>query len=250
MPSVVTGVSSVTRVAAGSGGSGGGGVVGHVCAVKSDSTVICWGSNSLNQLGTGNTVASTPPVPADGSPASSSTPVTVKIQPSKSTTATLSGAVAVSAGLYHACALLADGKIYCWGDNSSGALGTTTTSPWPTWSAQTGATLVDGISGAVQLSSGSTFNCALLNDGTVRCWGDNTYGQIGNGTKTGPVKTPYNPGLSNVISVMAGNTHACAMLSSGDVKCWGANGYGQIGDNSTVERLTPTSTSAGAVFAP
>ncbi|MFT3736540.1 MAG: hypothetical protein QM776_16240 [Rhodocyclaceae bacterium] len=251
VPSIVTGVSGVTRVATGNGA--GSGPAGHVCALKADSTVICWGNNSLGQLGAGYTTPNgSDTVPALGSPANSATPLLVKIQPTKTTTATLSGVVAISVGNSHSCALLADGTIRCWGDNNNGALGTTSTSNWPTYPAQTGATLVEGITSAIQIASGHEFNCALLSDLTVRCWGDNTYGQIGNGTKTGPVTTPSTPlNLSGVIAVAAGQTHACALLNNGDVKCWGGNGYGQIGDNTTTEKLTPTSTSAGpGVFAP
>lgn len=245
-PAEVPSVSGVTAIAAGAN---------HVCAVRSDSTVVCWGSNTLGQLGNGATAYYGFGIgPIGGAPNSSSTPGAVQFHTSTTTKVNLTGAVAVAAGQYHSCALMNDAKVKCWGDNQNGALGATSQAPWAAFIAsQTSAIEVDGVAGVTQLVAGKSFNCALLTNKNVKCWGANTYGQLGQGSKSasaGPAlvggsTTP----LSNVVAITAGETHACALLGSGDVKCWGANGtYGNLGNSSTSESLSPVSTLGGPVF--
>src|SRR5579883_43091 len=132
----------------------------HSCAVMPDTTVRCWGDNTWGQLGNGNTTASTIPVTVTG----------------------LSGVVAVTARAYGTCALLSNGNVQCWGDNGFGELGIgTTTGPGVCGGYQcstTPAAPVSGLTGVVSIASGDGFHtCALLSDGTVQCWGANTYGQ-------------------------------------------------------------------------
>ncbi|MBI4701488.1 MAG: hypothetical protein HY744_10070 [Deltaproteobacteria bacterium] len=132
----------------------------HACAVLADRTVRCWGGNGCGELGDGTTKSANAPVAVAG----------------------LANAVAVAAGDYHTCALLGDGTVRCWGCNWDGGLGDGTTenssTPVP----------VAALAGAVGLavrtsgSSGSVLSCAVLADGTVRCWGENTWGQLGDGT--------------------------------------------------------------------
>jgi len=145
-------VDGLTGVAAVSGGGA------HTCAVLSDGTVRCWGENRYGQVGdgmTGTTV--TTPVEVVG----------------------MTGAVDVSAGWGHTCALLADGSVQCWGHNEFGQLGDGTTTDRAT------PVPVSGLTGAVAVTAGWWHHsCALLRDGTVRCWGANEWGQLGNGTTT------------------------------------------------------------------
>jgi alpha-tubulin suppressor-like RCC1 family protein len=141
----------------------------------------------------------------------------------------------VSSGGDHSCVLHADGTIDCWGWNYDGALGNgfppvDSAAPVP----------VFGIDNAVQVSAGWFSACALLSDGTVRCWGYNEDGELGDGTGTDGqypvtvITSPSNP-LSDVVQMSAGNYHACAVKSDGTVWCWGYNDSGQLGDNSTTE---------------
>jgi alpha-tubulin suppressor-like RCC1 family protein len=93
---------------------------------------------------------------------------------------------------------------------------------------------------AADVASGSFHSCARLAAGGVRCWGDNTFGQLGNGsTTTAPVTTPVAVlGVADAIDVRAGSYFTCARRASGVVSCWGANERGQLGDGTTANRST------------
>ena len=91
----------------------------------------------------------------------------------------------------------------------------------------------------VQVSMGTNFGCALHSDGTVKCWGANTYGQLGDGsttTRTTPVDVTLD---SAAIRVECGMYHTCAILDTGKVQCWGRNNYGQLGIDSSTTQKTP-----------
>jgi alpha-tubulin suppressor-like RCC1 family protein len=138
-------------------------------------------------------------------------------------------AVAISVGDEHACAVLWEGTIQCWGDNSHGELGYVGVD-------KTGATPVSvaGITNALAVAAGSSDTCALLRDGTVRCWGSNLNGAFG--------KTPLNivpapipiPGLTNATSIVNRGSHYCALLPGGTIECWGLNGSGELGNGTHV----------------
>ena len=85
--------------------------------------------------------------------------------------------------------------------------------------------------------------CAVKEDSTVRCWGFNAGGQLGDGTTTNRSSPVQVPALSGAVSVATGDFHSCALLSGGTVRCWGANTEGQLGDGSTSTRLTPVAVS-------
>src|SRR5439155_133303 len=136
----------------------------HTCALPGDGIVLCWGQNDLGQLGNG-TVSPTANTP-------NPTPVSVS---------GITTAVAVAAGGWHTCALLQDGSIRCWGDNTWGQLGNG--SPDGVVSTIPSAP-VTGITAATAASSGAEHTCALLQDGSLQCWGAGKFGRLGNGTIT------------------------------------------------------------------
>jgi len=183
----------------------------HTCQIKEDGTVRCWGANFFGQLGNGTTVTPIAPVPVTG----------------------VSAAVAVAAGSFFTCALIVDGSVRCWGDNGAGQLGAGSTA-----GLSTAALAVTGLSNAVVLAAGSQHACALRGDGTVRCWGANGSGQLGDGTTTTQSTPVIVNGVSNAVGLAAGASHTCAVLSDGTARCWGDNGAGQLGNSSTVMPVT------------
>jgi alpha-tubulin suppressor-like RCC1 family protein len=124
---------------------------------------------------------------------------------------------------------------YCWGANNAGRLGPATTTDSCTdtllWAPCSFTPLeVEGVINAVSVSGGGGHTCAVLNDGGVRCWGENWEGQLGDGT-TPQSSTPVSvQGLVDATFVSAGVTHTCAIASGGRVYCWGNNGDGQLGN--------------------
>src|SRR5262249_40388411 len=138
---------------------------------------------------------------------------------------------AVAAGKSHACALLADGTVRCWGNNDFGQLGNTVTTPQPV--------PVVGLTNAVAIAAGPLYTCALLADGTVRCWGDNYFGQLGTAPTDQAQFTPVTAvGVDNAVAIIAGgfpgsqssrpSGQTCALLADGDMHCWGDNASGQL----------------------
>ncbi|MGC9079806.1 MAG: RCC1 domain-containing protein [Nanopusillaceae archaeon] len=153
-PVTVQGISNAVAIAAGAF---------HTCAVLSDGTVKCWGDNYYGQLG-------------DGTDVTRYTPVTVQ---------GISNAVAIAAGYSHTCALLSDGTVKCWGDNEGGQLGDN----GKAFSFSYTPVTVQNLSNVVAIAAGWDHTCAVLSDGTVKCWGDNEGGQLGDGTNI----TRYTP---------------------------------------------------------
>jgi len=150
----------------------------------------------------------------------------------------ISTATAISAGGDHTCALLTGGSVRCWGGNYAGQLGNGTWTPISTPI----AVAVHGISTATAISAGSQHTCALLTGGTVRCWGDNYHGDLGDGTTAERLSPVAVHGISTATAISAsGLYHTCALLTGGSVRCWGWNQDGELGNGTTTDSAVPVS---------
>ena len=148
---------------------------------------------------------------------------------------TVVSAATVSTGEDHACAVTSTGAVKCWGDNQYGELGngTTTNSTVPV--AVTGLS-----SGAATVSAGIIHSCAVTTAGAVKCWGDNQFGDLGDGTTTSSTIPVAVTGLSSgAAGVSAGFVISCAVTTTGAAKCWGHNGYGDLGNRTTTSSTVP-----------
>lgn len=218
----------------------------HFCALLDDGDVSCWGRNDKGQLGVGDTV----PRGTSTSPGQSVATSRVDLGGGRT-------AVAIAAGGSQSCAILDNGRVKCWGWNGgqddtnvagTGQLGAGDANPRGDGPNEMGDALpyVALPSGrtAVSLAVGYVHACAHLDDGSVRCWGDNSFGQLGTGNTTPCgangtqclgsqlVAVDLGPGRT-ARSIVAGADHTCAILDDGSLKCWGNNGYGQLGIEST-----------------
>ena len=189
----------------------------HTCALVAGGAVKCWGGNGAGQLGNGTFGPAEPvPVPVSG----------------------ITDATAVSATYQYSCARLAGGTVKCWGSNAFGELGNGTVT-----SAEPIPVLVSGITDATAVSAGDGHTCARLTGGTVKCWGRNAFGELGNGTTTNSSTPVAVTGIANAIAVSAGNAHTCAWPASGAVNCWGAGANGELGDGTNTDSSIRTTVS-------
>ena len=144
----------------------------------------------------------------------------------------ITDATAIAAGGWHSCALQEAGTISCWGRNRSGQLGNgQSTGDFNDDSADSSVPLeVEGIVDATDIATGTSHSCALHQDGTISCWGNNGDGQLGNETDTDsqvPVKIL---GITDATAITAGWGHSCALHEAGTISCWGNNTFGQLGN--------------------
>ncbi len=187
----------------------------HSCALTNGGGAMCWGWNGHGQLG-------------DGTILPNSIPISVGRLGS--------GITAIEAGKNQTCALTAVGGMKCWGSNLYGKLGdgTDINNNIPVG--------VSGLeSGVTAFDTGEEHTCALSTGGEAMCWGDNRYGQLGNGTISYSSNLPVNViGLGNgVTALAAGAFHTCALTAVGGVMCWGNNEDGQLGDGTNYSSLVP-----------
>lgn len=185
----------------------------HTCALRADGSLACWGQNTYGTLGNGR-LADVP------------RPVEV----------TLPAAVrSVETYANHVYALLDDGSLWSWGYNAEGALGngSRAVSAAPVQVTPSPAEVVT-------ISAGTEHGCALSMDGSVRCWGSNAVGQLGDGTTTRRLRPGPTVDLDEpATTVTTGHGVTCVILRGGSMRCWGENTHGQLGDGTTENRLTP-----------
>jgi alpha-tubulin suppressor-like RCC1 family protein len=149
-------------------------------------------------------------------------------------------AIAIAAGYFHTCAVTRAGGVKCWGLNGSGQLGDGTT----VYQRDAAVDVSGLVGGVAALAAGDGHTCALTSFGGVQCWGNNTQGQLGDGTTTRRSVPAGVSGLaSGVVAIAAGYYHTCALTRAGGVKCWGWNGSGQLGDGTYTDRLVPVDVS-------
>ncbi len=231
---IVVGLSGVVSVQSGSS---------HSLALKSDGTVWSWGNNARGQLGNNTINPSSTPIQVPG----------------------LSNVVKIISGGSHNVAIESDSTAWIWGSNQLNQINSTSTDklfPIPgginvidmaagvnyTATLQDAIIEVQGIStkylilsNVISLGSGVRHFFMIKSDSTILAWGDNQYGQLGDGTTTslnGNTATQVS-GLTNIISITGGKSHSIALKDDGTVWVWGWNALGQLGDNTLIDKLTP-----------
>jgi alpha-tubulin suppressor-like RCC1 family protein len=207
----------------------------HACAIFDGGEVHCWGHNNKGQLGIGSITGPNEAVGDRAGETGDALPVV-----------DIGGrAIALAAGCAHTCALLPDGQVKCWGNNDFGQLGLGDDNPRGTSAGQMGSELpaVPLNAATIAITAGCNFSCSLLVTGDVVCWGDNGFGQLGQGNTNhmGDDADEVN-GLSPIAldgdakAIRAGYRFVCAQLETDQIKCWGRNGDGQLGLNDIEHR--------------
>jgi alpha-tubulin suppressor-like RCC1 family protein len=238
----------------------------HACALAADGTTRCWGANDRGQLGIGSTGGrgASRPVAGDvafellasgaehtcglldgrvycwGSDAAGQTGTGNIQQGYVSQPTEVAGAhehfVFLTAGTDHTCALTRVGWAFCWGSNEHGQLGDGSKrsryAPRPVQPAMGGTQLSFST-----LSAGGTHTCGVTVRQQLYCWGDNTFGQLGDGTSQSRVVPQRVRGDARYRAVTAGRYHTCALTTGGESRCWGRNEDGQLGDGTRTNRV-------------
>jgi alpha-tubulin suppressor-like RCC1 family protein len=205
-PVPVKGLTEVTAIAAGGE---------HALALLASGKVMAWGEGEHGQHGNGNARDSDVPVLVQG----------------------LTGAQAIAAGGLHSLALLGDGTVKAWGGDGFGQLANASVEE----EGEEGETRsevpvsVEGVSGATAIAAGAHHSLALLTDGTVVAWGEDKYGELGNGAISREEAPVAVSGLSGVSAISAGGEHSLALLANGTVMAWGEDKFGELGDGSSGE---------------
>ncbi len=225
---------------------------GHSCALLEDGSIKCWGSNFFGQLGIGNSFNY-------GDDPDENLPKVILGPDEK--------AIDIAAGGAFTCALIENGQIKCWGRNEDGILGNLFCQdnennvgtcgyenfllPLPgigTSPAHLGENLhpidIGTSRKALAISAGTNHVCALLDDNSVKCWGNNSMGQLGleDTSPRGISELDMGDNLpevdfnSEVLSLKVGNNHGCVILKDYSIKCWGNNKFGQLGLGDTNNR--------------
>jgi alpha-tubulin suppressor-like RCC1 family protein len=205
----------------------------HTCALLDNDTVKCWGQNNAGQLGAGVTDTLGDGVGEMAALAPVNLNQTAKY---------------IAAGLHRSCAILSDDTLKCWGRNGYGELGIDTTSNMGTTPAEMTLLPIVNVGAGRKVKSvglGNFHSCAILDDDTVKCWGSNTYGQLGyddtttRGTTVGSMAALQTVNLGSgrkAKKLAVGLYHTCAILDDDTLKCWGYGSFGILGYSDTANR--------------
>ncbi len=196
----------------------------HTCAVREGGSAVCWGLNHSGELGNGTRLEPQ----GVGDTRGSSTPQPV---------VGLTDVEAIDLGQNHTCARRASGVVSCWGSNQSNTLARDDDLSFSVVPLD-----VPGITTATSLGVGDKHTCVSVQDGTARCWGRNSQGELGAGSALPfNVATPVAPsGLNNVAEISSGVSHSCARRSDGTIWCWGRGASLQLGQGyDPTEKSTP-----------
>lgn len=202
----------------------------HTCALTSDGAAYCWGRNDRGQLG-------------DSSTTSRSVPVAV--------TGGLTFRTITAGGAFwgDTCALTAQGDAWCWGENGNGQLGI---GSFDGVAHSVPALVSASLKFTTLTAGGGNQVCGLTAAGAAYCWGYNSNGALGDGSRgrSSPLPVPVSGGIVFTHLVAGGYSsgHTCGLTSSGVGYCWGDNEAGSIGDGTVDDRLTPTAVTGGLSF--
>lgn len=211
----VPGLTNVTAIAAGGA---------HSFALRSDGAVFAWGWNANGQLGLGSVS-------------------TAACTPARVTALDGRGVVELSGGGFHSLARTSLGAVLGWGSNSGGQTGSGT----PGSGNVLAPTVVSGLLGVTAIAAGDTHSVALRNDGTIRTWGNNSAGRLGNGASgvTQSTSVPQVPNVGTVTAIAAGTNHTLVVLQDGRVGCFGSNFTSQCGRIEITDLTTPVEVGPG-----
>ena len=210
MPVRVTGISDAAAITAGSE---------YSCTLHQTRNISCWGSNEDGRLGNGTNNYSSVPV---------------KVQD-------IDDITAVNAGGGYSCVLHNGGNISCWGWNRYGQLGDGTGGTYHDYSPA--PVKVVGIDDATAITTTWSNACALHQNGRISCWGDNRFGQLGNGTggNEGDISSVLVKvkNIDDATAISTSWTNSCALHQNGTISCWGINLTAQLGDTEEYIYLVP-----------
>jgi alpha-tubulin suppressor-like RCC1 family protein len=196
----------------------------HLCAVDEAGAAWCWGGNGAGQLGTGD------------------------LESHWEEPAPVLGEIAfrrLASAAFTTCGVDDHGRAFCWGSNRSGQVG-----PSLAWAVTTPLELTFGTRAAIrQVIPGEYHACALDADGQAWCWGNGTYGELGDGTGRGHADPGPVAQTLGFVELAVGGAHACGLTGEGTVWCWGVNAHGQLGDGTLANRFAPVRVEADQRFA-
>ncbi len=193
----------------------------EACTIMNNNELYCWGDNLYGELGTGNNMPQITPVYVE------------------------SDVVDLVAGGSTHCIHKFDGKVYCTGHGGSGQIGHGVFADSNTYQEVIG---LDNVKTIHSIGQGQSLSsCALKNDGTVWCWGNNGLSQLGNGGGANQNVPVQVTGLNDVKKLSAGYGHSCALKNDGTMWCWGYNNRGQIGNGTLVSQSTPVKASTASM---
>ena len=194
----------------------------HICATMDDGSLYCWGYNNYGQLGKGTNCENGNYINGCNGNNGISSPSQVTLPAGRT-------AEAVATGQHHTCAILDDGTVWCWGSNEYGQLGVANSSNLGNWRYSPNQVIMPDGTSTIAISLGYWHTCAVVDDGRSFCWGDNGYGQLGDGTFTDRNFPTQVSGSTQYISISLGQIHTCAITVQKTLQCWGSNGFQQLG---------------------